>query len=845
MIKLKKALSVLMVLLLAIPMLSIMTSAEDEDGWVYINGINITRNADTAIIYKGIASTGQTQWGHNLIVDSENKVTKIIEAGLSDGENLEIPENCYVISAAGTKTQWFREHVKKGDTLFYDSYTGRLFVCDKKGEFDPYFEVESAVSGEDNYLIIAPETEGTPTYTYDIAVDENGKIIARGSGVTAPEKGFTVSASTERDKQFLITHALLGASCEVTDGKVVISYDEDMLKDTLSAEIAISESLLKTAKESFYNIDVAAADELIKQAKAALDEELDYKQLSIILDGLKNNIDRVCIDSDANEVRAAFYAPVETDDNAVREIVKKAKENGLNTLFLRVSNGYGTFIPLPEGDRFKQDAKFNGFDVLEAYIRICREENIALGLSVDVYYNQYASIARSDWTTVTNGTEKGLADRYYSPASDEFKEYFAEYVKYIVSEYDIDTLLLDYLRYPKFHENCDLGYDYDTLSTFSSKYGIPTDEANTLATELFESPHWQKWVEFKTSLVTDMAVTISESVRSVRSDVDIIAISARDTVDYFYMQDTVKWLEDGIIDGVCLSLYERDALENDAISPLAYDDGLVYDKGEIISAYTGKNAYFFTALESAKSISASTVSTMIKESRLRNADGFIFGSLNEYIAQHYYSELSKDVMAESAISVIGDKAEIMRATLEYAKAKIDGYILANGGCDETAVSNALSKINSAISELDKGVLTHEQASKLENDIALIFASSGAKQTVLKEFAAITKAALLYKAKDDTPPVTEESSDATESESVGNINDDKNASIAESQANNPTTNERKKLDINVGNILMYGFVGLTTVVAIAGIIIASKRKSRRPVNRHMPKASQTEESNEEE
>lgn len=845
MIKLKKALALLMILLLAIPMLCIVSGAADEDGWVYINGINITRNADTAIIYKGIASTGQTQWGHDLIVDSENKVTKIVEAGLAEGDDLLIPENCYVISAAGTKAQWFKSHVKKGDTLFFDSYTGRMFVCDKKGEFDPYFEVETAVTGERDYLIVAPETEGTPTYTYGIAVDENGTVVARGSGVTAPEKGFTLSASTERDKQFLITHALLGAKCKIEDSKATLVYDKDMLKDTLVAEIAISESLLNTAKESFYNIDIAAAEELIGQAKTASEGKLDYKQLSVLLDGLKNKIDRICVDSDANEVRAAFYSPEETDENAVREIVKKAKENGLNTLFLRVSNGYGTFISLPEGDRFKQDAKFNGFDVLEAYIRICREENISLGLSVDVYYNQYAAIAKSDWTTVTNGTEKGLADKYYSPASDEFKEYFADYVKFIVSKYDIDTLLLDYLRYPKFHENCDLGYDYDTLSEFSSKYGIPTDEANALATDLFKSPHWQKWVDFKTSLVTDMAISISESVRSARSDVDIIAISARDTVDYFYMQDTVQWLEDGIIDGVCLSLYERDPLENDAIDPLAYDDGLVYDKGEIISAYTGKNKYFFTVLESGKSLNADTVSTMIKESRSRNADGFIFGSLNEYIAQHYYSELSKDVMASPAISVIGNKAEIMRATLEYAKAKIDGYILANGGCDETAASNALSKINAALSELDKGVLTHAQASKLENDIALIFASSGAKQTVLKEFSAITKAALLYKEKDDTPPVTDESSNADDSSNIGNINDDKNASIVESEPSIPTVSERKKLDINIGNILMYGFVGLTTVVAIAGIIIAAKRKSQRPVNRHMPKASQTEESNEEE
>ncbi len=837
MYKIKRLLSACLAVLTLFTLLSVVPSAAEEDSWIYINGENITRRADTAIIYRGIGSTGQTQWGHDVIINEEWVVTDIIEGGLSEGENLAIPENHTVISAAGTKTQWFKTNVKKGSKLFYDSYTRRLFVCDNNGGFDPYFSMEKAVIGETNYIISNPEVSGTPAYTYDVAINSDGTVVERGSDVVIPEDGFAVSAATVSDKEFLIMYAPLGAKCVVTDGVATFTYDKTMLKTTAELELSRSETIFEKAKNSFYYVDVASAETAISEVKDALTKTIDYQTLINLLDKLENNVNRVCADKDSNELRAAFHTPTETDITAVREIIKNAKANGLNTLFLRVSNGYGTFIPLPEDNKFKQDSKFGGFDLLKAYIEVCEEENIALGLSVDVYYNEYASIAASDWTTEPNGTERGLCDKYFSPASPAFKAYFNDYIKYIVSEYDISTVLLDYLRYPKFREDCDIGYDYDTISNFAKEYSVPLAEAEAIKTELFDSPHWEKWVEYRMGLVTDMAKSISDSIKSVRTDVNLIAISARDSVDHFYMQDTVQWLEDGIIDGICLALYERDSAEKDVIDELAYDDGLVTSKGEIIGSYTGKKAYFFTAFEVSKTLTPKTLSGMITESRTIGADGFIFGNLNDYIAQNYYVSLSSDNMANEAFSPIGDTLETMKKTLEYSKTKINDSILANGGCDENSATQALSKINDALVLLETDVLTHEQATTLESDIAMIFASSSAKQTVLKEFQAITKSALLYKERTEieqpiTPP--DESSQPDESDS--SLDNSTAASDDTSTDGNNTDENKKKLNINIGNILIYAFVGITTVVAIIAIVVGVKRKNKRPVNRHMPKAS---------
>jgi hypothetical protein len=41
---------------------------------------------------------------------------------------------------------------------------------------------------------------------------------------------------------------------------------------------------------------------------------------------------------------------------------------------------------------------------------------------------------------------------------------------------------------------------------------------------------------------------------------------------------------------------------------------------------------------------------------------------------------------------------------------------------------------------------------------------------------------------------------------------------------------------VGTLLIYGFVGLTSVAVIAAIIVSIRRKKNRPAHSHMPRAS---------
>lgn len=814
--------------------------ATDEENWVYIDGENVTRGINTAVIYYGVESTEQTLWGHDVVVDSDGFVTNIIEGGLAEGENLAVPEGGFVISSTGVRVQWFKDNVTAGTRLFYDRYNQKLFVCDANGGFNPYFTKEIKVEGEGNYLISNPVVTGAVTYTLDIAVDANGIVIYRGSNATAPEGGFIISAATENDAATLMCYAPVGASCVVTEGVATFTYNQTMLRRT-------AETLLINAQTDIYNAKIAYEDmdfDALDEAAAGLSEELEaasgYAQIIDIAERISSEITDKCHSVLPSELRGIFHSPREKDINQVRETVKSVKENGLNTIFLRTSNGYRTIVPLPESDKFSQDPHFGGFDVLKAFIDVCEQENIALVLTIDVYYNEYASIASPGWmSSMSNGVE-GIDLKYYSPSSKEFREYFTKYVKYIASKYEIKNIMLDHLRYPKFNEESDFGYDFDTLDEFAARYGIAKEEAYEISNLLFDSPHWSDWVDYRVSLVTEMAKSVSDAVKEERSDITLIAVAARDTVDYFYSQDAVSWIEEDIFDGLCLELYESDIDENDPVDDLGYIDGFVTEKGALIGAYTGKEKLLFTALD--MSVGTDLLTSAIEESRNIGADGCVFGTIEQFTSLRTNEVLVSGILSTESVSPLQDTVYAMKMILEFSKTKISDRILPYGGCDDDTATQALSKINEAMMQLSDGALTHDEAEALQSDMAMLFAASTAKRAVVRDFEAVTKLALLHKIKKaELPP---EVSDPFDNESSS---PDDESTIPEEDASNEISTDESMDEseisgidviidegIGFGVILIYIFVGATAIAAVIALIVGIRRKNTRPANAHMPK-----------
>ncbi|MBO5767761.1 MAG: hypothetical protein J6R49_04455, partial [Clostridia bacterium] len=315
-----------------------------------------------------------------------------------------------------------------------------------------------------------------------------------------------------------------------------------------------------------------------------------------------------------------------------------------------------------------------------------------------------------------------------------------------------------------------------------------------------------------------------------------------------YMQDSINWIKDGVFDGLILSLAEQDPDENDKTDLLSYQDGFVKAKSELFAAYTAKEKYFLVALETEKSFPSSVFAGAVSDMRAVNGDGFIAGSLSSFIAQKYGEYLQGSLLSGGAAAITAGDMDTAKEILEYAKTKINGFILALGGSDADTAAKALSKINNSLLILESRMLSYEEAKTLEGDIAMLYSASNAKRAVLSEFEALTKLCLLYREKteQEAPPDISEPDVSEPDTSEPEINGSVEESLGESLGETSESSESEQVSIKLefGDILVYLFVGLAFTVGLAAIIIGIKRKNTRPKNAHMPKASQREKKDEE-
>ena len=266
-------------------------------------------------------------------------------------------------------------------------------------------------------------------------------------------------------------------------------------------------------------------------------------------------------------------------------------------------------------------------------------------------------------------------------------------------------------------------------------------------------------------------------------------------------------------------------------------DSTVTEKGEIFSAYTDETAFFFVALDSGASIPASFIESAINETRSINSDGFIFSSLNDYLAQNYYARLSLGAMRKEAVSSIAEADKALTEILDFSKEKLDHY-LASGIIDEALVQQALGKINDLRVKIDNGEYTKDDVDNLKSDIALIFAESTAKESIVSDFKAGLKISNLKKEEYVPVPPDQDDETSTPDESVNESSDEE---IVEESTTEEIEQEEKKerAPIEIGTVLIYLFVGITLIAAIISTAVSVKRRSKRPKGSHMPRASLAE------
>ncbi|MEA5450163.1 family 10 glycosylhydrolase [Leptolyngbya sp. CCNP1308] len=219
-------------------------------------------------------------------------------------------------------------------------------------------------------------------------------------------------------------------------------------------------------------------------------------------------------------------------------IFDKLAAAGINTVFFETVNaGYPIY---PSRVAPEQNPLTQGWDPLAAAVELAHQRGMTLHAWVWVFaagnqrhnrlLNQPADypgpiISRHpSWAAYDNSGNlipRGQDKPFLDPANPEVRSYLTRLMTEIVTDYGVDGLHLDYIRYPFQDPGANRTYGYGEVARwrFQSVAGVDPVTLNPRASGLDRNQQiqqqvlWERWTEFRVQQVTSFVETISSTLR--------------------------------------------------------------------------------------------------------------------------------------------------------------------------------------------------------------------------------------------------------------------------------------------------------------------------------------------
>lgn len=677
---------------------------------------NTDRGSGELIVYTSERgkTTGTNEWGYEVAVSGG--VCTAVGKG-----NLAIPENGFVLSGHNEEEggkqpgKWLEENIRVGD--YVEVSEGLMItVSDEPIEKSEFYTLSLAFHGRntarytDNVIIYDKAGTHTATNNWGYEVTVTGGIVTAMGGndslVPAAAGSFVVSGHG-KNVDWLKANIKLGMKVTVSDadGKVTFTYDAEAAQYEYEALVSALGKRLAVAKEQFLNIDVQAAENAVKDIEsrfAALKAELarggDGEKFASECSKLRVDITKCELslsESRTVEYRGVWIRPTQKTAAEVDEYVETLYNNGINTLCIETIYDCTFILPMPKGSLFAQNPKFNGFDVLAAYLESCHKRGMELHLWLPIFYcgdetssNAYLSVGKKkpEWLSVSSNGDKAATLGYMmlDPSNEEVREFLLSNYRYILENYDIDGFQLDYIRYFESGGTYDLGYNKGALDAFEAKYGVRPKYDKT-------APYWKDWVQFRCDQVTEFVMRMRKLVDEVRpgcllsADVGADPTVAKNTL----YQDYIKWLENGWLD---------------ILFPMAYGYGYTNAVAKQLEKADNK-AYVVVGMGIfTEELGPADMQSQTEDYRVLapfGNDGECYFESSAFLAKGTGEYLANGVYSRRAITPTSDTAAAAKAILDYGRERIEKIILPAGAVGEesaSAITGALSALAATATE---------------------------------------------------------------------------------------------------------------------------------------------------
>ena len=248
--------------------------------------------------------------------------------------------------------------------------------------------------------------------------------------------------------------------------------------------------------------------------------------------------------------RPGLFSPAEID-----ETVRWARDTNMNALIVqarRVGDAYYNSACEPRSLSIQAGPEF---DPLDYAIKKCR----ANGLEVHAWFNVYRVWTSNanpppaghvvnlhpEWLSKDVNGNTGAGDgQFLDPGVPEVRQYLVKLIADLVGKYDIDGLMLDFVRYP----GRSWGYNDTAVAGFNALYGRTGKPSP-------DDPLWCRW---RREQVTQTVRAIRREVNRLKPGVKLSAATvawgpcpsdfAKTDAYSGLFQDWRRWMEEGLLD---------------------------------------------------------------------------------------------------------------------------------------------------------------------------------------------------------------------------------------------------------------------------------------------------------
>ena len=258
---------------------------------------------------------------------------------------------------------------------------------------------------------------------------------------------------------------------------------------------------------------------------------------------------------------------------------------GINTVFFETINSSYTIYPSEVAPQ--QNPLVKGWDPLKAAIELAHERNIELHAwiwtfaAVNKRHNTILNLPRHhlgpvlsqrpEWAMTDHQGSRfhyNSAKVFFDPANPEVRGYLQALIAEIATEYEVDGIHLDYIRYPFQSSTGQITYGYGASAReqFEHQTGYDPVDLNPY------HPLWSRWIEFRTKQVDTFVESVSQQLKEIDPELTlstaVFPIPQRDRLAKI-QQDWETWVSKEWIDMLVPMTYARDTERlNTLIDPL-------------------------------------------------------------------------------------------------------------------------------------------------------------------------------------------------------------------------------------------------------------------------------------